>query len=186
MIVLFGPILLLLGQVVACLGGAEPIATPTQPLGTPTASEQGVQRTAQTASYEIELEIGLVVTMLTSEEGQTTMGQMTGMTFTDQGQPVNHHLEVHIFDKGSGARVTNVVPTVRITDESDGTSREVATNAHPSGNIPYVLACKTTKHRAAERHLGDNLYLSDGEYTVTIGVDNETAVLESIAVNTAG
>lgn len=124
--------------------------------------------------------------MLTSEDGQVTMGQMTDMTFTDQGQPVNHHLEVHIFDKGSGARVTDVIPTVRITDESAGTSRELANNVHASGEIPYVLACMTAKHRAAERHFGDNLYLSDGEYTVTVGVGNETAVMENIAVKTAG
>ena len=153
---------------------------------TPATSTQGVERSIETPSYNIKLQIGPVATMLTSEQGQTVMGQMTGMTFTDQGQPVNHHLEVHILDKSSGARAIDVIPTVRIADQATGISQELAANVHASGEVPYVLACMTTKHRETDRHFGDNLYLPDGEYTITVGVGQETAVSENIVVKSAG
>ncbi|MCH7997691.1 MAG: hypothetical protein IIB11_07960, partial [Chloroflexi bacterium] len=47
------------------------------------------QSVAQTASYRIEIDIGPALTMLSAEEGITTMMQMALMSQVDQGQPVN-------------------------------------------------------------------------------------------------
>jgi len=175
----------LFGLIAACGGGAEPAATtPPQPPATPTASLQGVDtasqwRAIQTASYRIELGIGPVVTMMTS---------FPIMSMTDQAQPVNRHFEVHIFDKSSGAKVMDMIPTVRITDQVTGSSRELATDqaTGSSQGVAFVMACSISKHRVIEPHFGDNLYLPDGEYTVTVGVGNETAIYENIAVKAAG
>ena len=65
------------------------------------ASPQDIEQIARTTSYRIKVRIGLKVTMA-----------MSTMTMVDQGQPVNRHLEVHIFDKQSGANVKSVVPIV--------------------------------------------------------------------------
>jgi len=125
------------------------------------ASPQDIEQIAQTTSYRIKVRIGLKVTMA-----------MSTMTMVDQGQPVNRHLEVHIFDKQSGANVKSVVPIVTITNQATRTSRRLAN----------VEACLTAKHREIEPHYGDNLYLPDGTYTVTVGVGQETAVFRDVAV----
>ena len=155
----------------------------SNPTATAAPSDQGATRNTESASYSITLEIGPVVTMLTSDQGMRVMGRMTGMTFTDEGQAVNHHLEVHVVDKSSGARVADTIPTVNITDQATGVSRQFAANVHSSGEVPYLLACMTTNHRESERHFGDNLYLPDGKYTITVGLGNETAVSEDILVS---
>jgi hypothetical protein len=85
------------------------------------------------------------------------------MATTDQGQPVNRHLEVHIHDKNSGAQITDAIPTVSITDKATGTLR----------TVPNVLACMTLKHREIEPHFGDNLYMTDGSYTITVSIRDE-------------
>ena len=125
------------------------------------ASPQDVEQTAQTTSYRIKVRIGLKVTMA-----------MSTMTMVDQGHPVNRHLEVHIFGKQSGANVKSVVPIVTITNQATRTSRKLAN----------VEACLTARHREIEPHYGDNLFLPDGTYAVTVGVGQETAVFRDVAV----
>jgi len=98
------------------------------------------------------------------------------MTTVDQGQPVNRHLEVHIFNKKSGAEVKAVVPVVRITNQATGTSR----------GLPNVKACLVSGHRETEPHFGDNLYLLDGTYTVAVSVGKEIAIFRSVAVKGTG
>ena len=100
------------------------------------------------------------------------------MTAVDQGQPVNHHLEVHIFDKSSGIERKDLTPIVNIADQGPGESRELAVDPHPSGEIPFVTACLLANHRVTEPHFGDNLYLPDGRYIVTVTVGNEIADAE--------
>ena len=110
------------------------------------------------------------------------MQMEAAMTMVDQGQPVNHHLEFHVFDKSSGAELKNLVPTVRMTDLGTGDTREFRVDRHSSGEVPYVTACLLSNHRVTEPHFGDNLHLRDGTYTIAIGVGNETTVLENIIV----
>ena len=59
---------------------------------------------AQTASYRIEIWTGPALTMMTMMEAFPIMSTMDG------GQPVNRHLEVHIFDRSTGEDVTSLTP----------------------------------------------------------------------------
>ncbi|MBI3935049.1 MAG: hypothetical protein HY316_10190, partial [Acidobacteria bacterium] len=132
---------LLLGCFSILILGAA-CSTPT-PSASPTASLDGREQTTETPSYRIKIRTGPMVTMT-----------MTAMTMTDEGQPVNRHLEVHIFDRNSGAQVKDLIPKVTITDQATGTSR----------GLPNVTACLESKHLEVEPHFGDNLYLPDGKY----------------------
>ena len=164
LLLLFGPLVVLLSGL-AC-SSSEPTATP---LRTPVPGVE--QTTTETASYRVELWTGPALTMMTAFPIMSTM---------DQGQPVNRHLEVHIFDKSSGAKVTGMIPAVSITDQATGVSRELA-GAQETGasqGVSFVTACLISKHREVEPHFGDNIYLPVGTYTFTVGVGNETAVAE--------
>ena len=149
-------LLLLLSHLLILLLGTA-CSAPT-PSASPGALTDGREQTAETTTYRIKIRTGPMVTMMT----------MTAMTVTDQGQPVNRHLEVHIFDKTSGAEVIDVIPTVTIVDQATGTSR----------GLPNVTACLQANHLEVEHHFGDNLYLPDGKYEVTVDVGNETAAFE--------
>ena len=167
--------MLLLGLAAACGDEAEPAATSTvAPAVASMASSQGPEPTAQTASYRIQVVAGPVVM-------EDAMMRMSGIMSTmDRGQPVNRHLEVHIFDRSTGAVRKDLVPTVRITEQSTGTTRQLA-DVHAAGTaqgVAYVLACMMSEHRVEARHFGDNLYLPDGIYTVTVEVDGESAAVE--------
>ena len=173
--------MLILMLVAAACGGDADTQEPTVTMATMPevdASAGWVDYTTETASYQIRLRTGPSVSLEVMMEGAT-------MTFVDQGTPVNHHLEVHIFDKSSGAEIKDLVPTVRITDPATGGVRELAAQAHPSGEVPYVTACLLTNHRVSEPHFGDNLHLADGTYSVTIQVGAETADTD-ISVTDAG
>ena len=159
--------------VVILLGGLA--CSDTEPTETPQDSTEWTHYTSQTASYRITLRMGPVVSMDVMQSGAP-------MTTVDRGQPVNHHLEVHVFDKSSGAEVKDLVPSVTITDLETGDAREFAVDRHPNGEVPFVTACLLADHRVEEPHFGDNLHLRDGTYTIAIGVGNESAVLENISV----
>jgi hypothetical protein len=137
----------------------------SKPTTTPVASAEWVEQTTQTTSYKVKVRTGPMVTMEVMQQGAT-------MTMMDQGQPVNHHLEVYVFDKNTGAEVKKLIPKVTITDQATGTAR----------GLPDVQACLLANHRATEPHFGDNLYLSDGKYAVAVNVGNDTAVFENVVV----
>ncbi|MGH2361265.1 MAG: hypothetical protein ACRDGM_12095 [bacterium] len=158
-----GRLFLVFGALVSLLLGGAWFALQSVPaLG---ASIQDVEQTTDTSSYRIKVKIGPKVTMA-----------MTTMTTVDHGQSVNRHLEVHIFDKKSGAEVKAVVPVVRITDQATGTSR----------GLPNVKACLMSRHRETEPHFGDNLYLRNGTYTVAVSVGKEIATFRNLAVKGTG
>jgi hypothetical protein len=125
-------------------------------------------QTAQTASYRIKLQFGPVV----KPEG---MGAMSGMLSMDQGKPVNQHLGIIVQDKRSGAAAMNIFPEVKISDEKSGTSRGLG-----------ILRCMPPNDHGAGPHFGNNLYLPDGTYTVTVTVGKETAVFRGVVVKAAG
>lgn len=133
-----------------------------KPTATPVPVVENVQKSsAQTASYRIELRIGPVVSMPASM-------MSAAMTTTDQGQPVNHHLEVHMYDRNNARIVGEAIPDVSITERSSGARRE----------LTNITACLTLRHREIEPHFGDNLYLSGGRHTITVGVGDERASFE--------
>ena len=76
--------------------------------------------------------------------------------------------------------MTDVIPTVRITNQATGASRELAGTQETgaSQGVSFVTACLISKHRDVETHFGDNIYLPDGVYTFTVTVGGETAVAE--------
>ena len=152
---------LLLGPLFALLVGSA--CSTTEPTSTTTL--QGDEQIIQTTSYRIEIMIGPI---------EAAMG--SDMSMTDQGQPVDHHLEIHIYDKGSGAAVIGASPTVKITDQGTGASREY-TN---------VRECLPPNDHGAGHHYGNNHYLSEGPYTITLGVGTDTAVFQNIVVKAAG
>lgn len=160
-------LLLLLGPLTVLIFGQS--CSLWQGAATPAASEAGVEQTAETASYRIKLRSGPMVTMPTSMT-------MSAMATADQGQPVNRHLEVHIYDKGTGRELKEVVPTVTMTDQATGAPRR----------LPDVLACMISNHREIEPHFGDNLYLADGKYTVAVAVGDQIASFEPLVVKAAG
>ena len=165
-----------LGLAVALLATACGRSTPTAVAPTTTPQRTpvpGVEQTATlTASYRVELWTGPALTMM--------MMSFPIMSTVDQGQPVNRHLEVHIFDRNSGADVPGVNPAVRITDKATGASRELAGTQETgaSQGVSFVTACLISKHREVQPHFGDNIFLPDGKYTVSVVVGNETAVIE--------
>lgn len=134
---------------------------------------------AETTSYRIKLWIGPKVTLPMTRPEWT-------MTEEDGGRMANHHVEVHVFDRSTSSEVRKLVPAVSITDESTGETRQLAAKKHPSGEVPYMEACRLTNHRNTVPHFGDNLYLPDGTYTITVGVGDDTALFQDIVVATAG
>jgi len=119
------------------------------------------EHTAQTASYRIKIRMGPKVTMA-----------MASMTVTDQGHPVNRHLEVHNFNRSTGAEVQTLVPVVRVTNQATGASRQ----------LTNMTACRVSRHLETEPHFGDNVYLPDGTYTITVVVGAETAVFRNLVL----
>ena len=145
----------------ALLTGVMLLLLPARPaaaqMGPPSEFEEW---TVQTASYAIKIRIGPKVSMAMSSV----------MTVTDQGKPVNRHMEVHIFGRRSGAEIKDVVPIVKITGP-DGSSRQLSN----------ITACRVSKHRETELHFGDNIYLPEATYTITVKVRRESAVFRNIA-----
>jgi hypothetical protein len=133
-----------------------------------------------TASYTIVLGIGPVETMLMPDQamGATTgevMAPMPGMpmptmVMTDHGQPVNHHLEVHITNKATGAVVVDPMPMITITDAM-GTSRALDS-----------MAMYGVTEGVSDWHFGNSVYLPDGTYTISVQVGNEQTVFTSLMV----
>src|SRR5579862_6298393 len=119
---------------------------------------QNVKQVQTTQNYKIELDIVPVAVMLTPDQAKTAkagevMVQMSGMpmpsmSMTDQGQPVNHHLEVHVFNKATGQVLTNVTPVITITNAS-GSSRQLG-----SVTPMYDVAVGQSDY-----HYGNNVYL---------------------------
>ena len=103
---------------------------------------------------------------------------LTGM---DQGHQVNQHIEIYVWDRESGERVTDIVPDVTIEDWATGSTRTLDTGAMLPGRA-NIHACRLDRHRdiqphigADHPHLGDNLYLLGQSFTVTVEAAGETA-----------
>ena len=134
---------------------------------------------AETTSYRIKLWIGPKVTLPVTRPEWT-------MTEEDGGRTANRHIEIHVFDRSTASEIRKLVPAVTITDESTGESRQLAAKKHASGEVPYMEACRLTNHRNTVPHFGDNLYLPDGTYTITVGVGDDNVLFRNIVVVTAG
>jgi len=98
-------------------------------------------------------------------------GMMT-MHAMDQGMAVNHWLDVHVTQADSGAVVADLTPTIRITDKATGTSRDLPGVMGMSGGMS-----------GADMHYGQNVFLPDGTYEVTVQLGpGNTAVFRDVMV----
>jgi len=145
--------------------------------------------TQLTASYSVTLGIAPAMQMAMAGSDQATAAPMvmvpmpdTGMSMgsmamtmsaMDDGQPVNHHLGVHIHDATTGALITNIMPTISIANEGTGETRTLG-DVVPMYGMPAG---------PSDLHFGNNAYLPDGTYTVTVGVGQETAVFAHVSVS---
>jgi hypothetical protein len=145
-------------------------------------AQSGDERTQSTAHYRITLEIGPVPTMLrpdqvaSATEGEVPLSMpgmpMPTMAMIDQGLPVNRHVEVAVYDKATGARVSSPMPRINFTDRKTGRSKA----------LPAVTAMYDVKEGQSDLHFGDNVHLANGTYRVTVSVGGERAVFKKVAV----
>ena len=140
------------------------------------------ERTQSTAHYRVTLDIGPVPTMLrpdqvaSATEGEVPLSMpgmpMPTMAMTDQGRPVNRHIEVAVYDKATGARLGSPMPRITITDRKTGSSRE----------LKAVAAMYDVKEGQGDLHFGDNVHLAKGTYRITVSVGGERAVFKKVVV----
>ncbi len=145
-------------------------------------ADDAVARTLLTDHYRIALEIGPLPTMLMPDqasgasEGEVMVGMpgmpMAMMAMTDQGQSVNRHVEVHVYDKGAGAVLSTPMPMIAITDQTSGTSRE----------LHSVALMYDVKLGPQDLHFGQNLYLPAGTYAVKVTIGGEQATFKEITL----
>lgn len=143
-----------------------------------------VTSTQITASYTVALSIGPVATMLTPDQAAgahagEVIVPMPGMAMPsmdtmmlDNGMMANRHLEVHFTSTASGQPVTDMVPAVSITSEPGGSTR----------TLDNVMAMYDVATGMSDLHFGQNVYLPDGTYTITVTLNGETATFAHLTV----
>jgi hypothetical protein len=91
----------------------------------------------------------------------------------DQGMAANHHIGVHIALGDSSTVVTDVMPSIRITDKSTGVTRD----------LTALMGLYDSAMGAAAFHYGQNMFLADGTYLITVEVSpDETAQFRDVVV----
>ena len=145
-------------------------------------AQSGDERTQSTARYRITLDIGPVATMLrpdqaaSATEGEVPLSMpsmpMPTMTMTDQGRPVNRHIEVAVYDKATGARLRSPMPTITITDRKTGRAKA----------LQAVTAMYDVTEGQGDVHFGENVHLANGTYRVTVSLGGERAVFKKVVV----
>lgn len=144
--------------------------------------QNGDALTQSTVRYRITLDIGPVATMLrpdqaaSATEGEVALSMpgmpMPTMAMTDQGRPVNRHIEVTVYDKVTGARLKTTMPKITITDRRTGKLRE----------LQAVTGMYDVKEGQSDVHFGKNVHLADGTYRITVSVGGDRAVFKKVAV----
>jgi len=119
----------------------------------------GPTRVERTVNYTLTLGIGA------AEE-------MAPQISTDQGMVVNHHLELRVMHADSDMMVTDVTPVIRITDKLSGVSRD----------LPQVMGMLDPGMGMTDFHYGQNLFLPDGTYQVTVMIGSDTAQFRDVMV----
>jgi hypothetical protein len=147
-----------------------------------TAAAAGVTKHATTARYSLTLHIGPMEAMYTQAQvnakhptsGEVMLGgaMMAGSMGAMKGA-VERHLELHVASRATGKVVTNVMPTIALTD----------TTAHAMAEKLEVVSMEGIGQGTADLHYGNNVSLDIGHtYTVTVDVHGEKAALTFKAV----
>jgi hypothetical protein len=152
------------------------------------AEADSTMRVERTSSFDVALTIGPVQPMLTTNSMQAQPSTDMGMSNNampmggtespmqpaqaDQGMAVNHWLDVHVTQAGSGAVVSGVTPTIRITDKSNGEAREIPAVMGMAGGMD-----------ANDLHYGQNVFLPDGTYQISVLLGpSDTAQFRDVVV----
>jgi hypothetical protein len=129
-----------------------------------------------TATYKLTLSVGPVEKMYTADEVQmkhlTDGEMMVGHAMSMEGMSMdaaNRHLEVHVVSRTTGKVVTNVRPTIMLTDTSAMGGMAMAEKVN-------AMAMQGIGEGIADRHYGDNVKLTaDHVYKVVVTVKGEKA-----------
>lgn len=125
--------------------------------------------------YWVVVQIGPLGPMLTKSQAKTAKhgDVMLGgaMLMTQQGHPVNHHLEIHLFTN-TGQVVTTVKPAVSIMVGAMSVA------------VP-VVPMQSVRLGRVDFHYGNNVYLPAGDYTVTVDEGSRTVTFSHVAVAAA-
>jgi hypothetical protein len=136
-----------------------------------------ITRTAKTARYSLTLNVGSAETMYTQADvkkmhptsGEVMIGgsmSMAGSMAAMKGE-VERHLELHVVARSTGATVTNVMPTISLTDTSGMAMAATKVDA---------VAMQSVTKGASDRHYGNNVSLTLGdEYKASVVVNGEKA-----------
>jgi hypothetical protein len=150
------------------------------------AEADAMTRVERTSTFDVMLTIGPSQAMSSTSMQPGTATDMAmshdmsmgenGMTMQpqqdDQGMAVNHWLDVHVTQVGSGAVVSDVTPTIRIVDKSTG-------QAH---DLPSVMGIAGGMN-ATDFHYGQNVFLPDGTYDISVLLGPaDTAQFRDVAV----
>lgn len=98
--------------------------------------------------------------------------EMPMMTMMDQGHPVNHHLEAHLYNAATGEPIMDQVPTISVRNQATGEEHMVAD----------VVPMYGAEEGLSDWHYGNNVYLPDGLYTITVSVGGQTSVFPDVSV----
>ena len=134
-----------------------------------------ISTSADTTSYTIDLMIGPTAQMMTPDRAQgatsgevmTEMPEATVDSINADRMPVNHHLEVHIRNRATGAVMSNVTPVISVTNHTTG--------------VTYTLDRIVTMYDVTagkqDLHFGRNIYLPPATYSVKVVVGRGERVL---------
>jgi hypothetical protein len=153
-------------------------------------AEGEIRRVEATPHHRILLDIGPVTAMLTPQEalemrrgelmlrldGGLDEGASPVMAVADEGQPVNFQVNVRIYDRTTGDLVLEPVPRITIRNEATGAVRRLAP----------VVAMQDLRLGPRDYHFGNNVYLPDGRYTVSVALGDETVVFPRLALEAVG
>lgn len=133
-----------------------------------------LERSLTSAHYRITLIIGSIPKMLTPEQAKrATSGEVmvgNSMNMSTDPKNANAHLEVAIADKASGKLITNLMPTIVVTDASGKASK-----------LEMLMTMYDVKTGPTDTHFGQNIFLARGQHSVRVTVKGETVVFKNIS-----
>ncbi|HEY3059121.1 MAG TPA: hypothetical protein VGL99_09130 [Chloroflexota bacterium] len=136
----------------------------------------------RTPNYTLILNVGPVESMVSPMDAMHGMAGEVAVSgpgasmmsdMMDQGMAANHHLEVRITQGDSTMVVADVTPTIRLIDKATGESRD----------LPHVMGMYGSTMGPTDFHYGQNLWLPEGTYLVSVLVGpDDTALFRDVVV----
>ncbi|HTV92365.1 MAG TPA: hypothetical protein VMG98_06580 [Verrucomicrobiae bacterium] len=106
------------------------------------------------------------------KDGMLVVGGATPVAPDAPSHP-NHHLIVHVYDAATGKADTNATVTITYASASGASHRLPIVEMQAIGKGPQST------------HYGNNLYLPDGNYTVTVTANGNTATFAVMAMSSS-